>query len=395
VALRNISLFGSMVLLIAGLFLGKIPKPKLSAPPLLLGLGLGVANLIGIAVQQVDISGSLREFWGNMFEDLYIVVAVLTLFPTRQLWERLITLLVASYLIIALFSLIEVVKTYFTYGWDTLMDRNYRSIYRWWGGFSRLSALYLPIAVGWAVLNWKGWSRWVKIGVGAGLLLGFGLMVLYRSSAPIVLTTASIMVLLLFYYRPKKIWILFSALLLVGATYIFDTYWGGKKIFNPASYDVLHNPQSFDGRGGVWRGFLDLMDSPEKWIIGYGYGWKKFGEIGKEYRPLYLEENNTKAYNFFIGYGSANPHNGYLEVLVESGVVGEFLFLLLLGLGLYWAWRGGAMGRYLILPFLLSYISNSFFNGYWEGNGGKLLFLLLTIAYLSYQRERGALPSAD
>jgi O-antigen ligase len=316
-------------------------------------------------------------------EDLYILVATLLLYRSRGEILRLLTHLVVGYLIITFASGVEVVKFYFTKGWAFLMDRAHRAPYYWWGGFARLSALYLPITAGWAVVVWPRLTPLLRWGVGVGIGLGFLLMLLYRSSGPIVLTSGALLLLLLLRFRPRKIWIIVGVVGLVGGAFLFDRTIGEGKIFNPREYDLLHNQWSFNGRGGQWRGFLEMLDTPEKVLFGYGYGWKKFGEIGAlHYRERFKREGNWNGYQFFCCYGSANPHNGYLEVLIESGVVGEVLFLLLLGYGFKLALQQGEIGRYIGLPFLVSYTLNSLLNGYWEGNGGKLLFLIISLPFL-------------
>ncbi|MEO1942342.1 MAG: O-antigen ligase family protein, partial [Campylobacterales bacterium] len=338
----------------------------------------------GLLLQRVDIGGSLFEIWSNLTEDLYILVATLLLYRTRGEILRILGHLATGYLIITFASGLEVVKFYLEKGWAFLMDRSNRAPYYWWGGFARLSALYLPITAGWAVVVWPRLTSLLRWVVGIGIGLGFLLMLLYRSSGPIVLTSGGLLLLLLLRLNPKKGWFLVGLIGLVGGAFLFDRTIGERKIFNPREYDLFHNQWSFNGRGGQWKGFLEMLDTPKKVLFGYGYGWKKFGEIGAlHYRERFKREGNWNGYRFFCCYGSANPHNGYLEVLIESGIVGEVLFLFLLGYGFKLGWEGGEIGQNVGLPFLLSYTLNSILNGYWEGNGGKLLFLIISLLFLS------------
>jgi len=192
-----------------------------------------------------------------------------------------------------------------------------------------------------------------------------------------------------FKFRPPK-WVGVVVIgVVIGGAYLFDTYLNPyPKIFNWRQYDILHNQQSFNGRGGMWKGYFQMLDTPEKLAFGYGYGWKKLGEIGKNYRPLFKKEGNQRAFNFFDGYGKSNPHNTYIEVLMDSGVIGELLFLILVGVGLYWGWRGGELGRVVIVPFFISYILNSFINGFWQENGGKFLFFMVGVGVIAYLTEK-------
>jgi|GEM_PF-5331449 len=348
-AIRNIALFSSLLLFIYLGFKGKLYFPSSLSQRWKLFLffligGIFFSNLIGLALQQVDITGSLKQVWENLLEDVYIFWAILLFFnrPTRL--KFLLRGFIYGFLFLTFFAFGNVIWSYFHFGWSQILNRlNRVSNFYWWAGYSRIGTIYLPILIGFLVEFWREFNRWEKWGLVVGGIIGIGLLLLYRSAGPAILTLSALALIGWLKVGPSRLITILGGIGMVGIIYFYDVHLTKeRKIFNLSQYDLLHNPGSLDGRGGLWKGFLLLLDTPEKVVFGYGYGWKKFGIIGKKFRARFKMENNYESYKMFSGYGHANPHNTYIEVLMDGGVVGLTLFLIFIGVG---GWLGIKIGR--------------------------------------------------
>jgi O-antigen ligase len=73
------------------------------------------------------------------------------------------------------------------------------------------------------------------------------------------------------------------------------------------------SPMAFTGRGQVWRGVLQYVS--DHWVLGAGFA--SFWGIG-ENSPILRYAESWAAY-------TGNGHNGYLDMLAQTGFVGCFL----------------------------------------------------------------------
>jgi len=113
--------------------------------------------------------------------------------------------------------------------------------------------------------------------------------------------------------------------------------------FNGATY---HRDGAVMERKGIWLATGYLIE--EKPLFGHGPGWRKLSplvldshiisrlkssnEIIDHYGYVYFTQNASK-------YGKANPHNLYLQVMLEIGVVGLLCYLMFLFLIFWQAFR--------------------------------------------------------
>jgi O-antigen ligase len=398
-AIRNISLYGSMLLFIVLVMKKEI---ILNYKNIIFGIFTlyFLEAIVSIFINQVDVSGSLKEIKQNLFEQFYILIVVLSVFKTKKNILYLVKVLAFSYITLTLLSFIEVAYFDYKYGFEYLLQTWQRGEYRFWGGYSRISVIYLPILFGYIVYMWKCFAKNSKIVYISILLISVFLVILYQSSSVIVFLAISLIIPFLF-AKDKK---LFFIGLIIGSLSIFafdKLILNGKitnKIFDPIAYK-FNNFYALDGRSGIWQGVTVTLDDLNTKLLGYGYGWKKLSIITKKekYLKKYKEKNDV-AFSYFkdLGYGKANPHNTYLEILFTTGIIGLFLILSLLFISCYSILKyKNKLAIFIILPLLISFMLNALTNGYWEGGSGKIIVIFFAFAYLMKElNEKNNLPSS-
>lgn len=77
------------------------------------------------------------------------------------------------------------------------------------------------------------------------------------------------------------------------------------------------NPNLLTGRAGLWRFVLELI--AERPLLGYGYGWVWASSTDLSIGPVIQ-----------LGWPAAHSHNGYLEITVDTGVIGALMALVIL-----------------------------------------------------------------
>lgn len=154
----------------------------------------------------------------------------------------------------------------------------------------------------------------------------------------------------------------------LGATFEADTY-------------AADGTSSFADRLMIWSGTMEIaLDRP--WL-GYGPGWKQLGTVATQqgYVDRWAKQpdrlSQSKARYFSGSPTGINPHNLWIEIAFECGLLGVLSYAaLLICMGLA-AWRlpsaeaapefGG--WRAAILAFLVSYLVLNLFNGLWLTGG--------------------------
>ncbi len=183
--------------------------------------------------------------------------------------------------------------------------------------FAQVMLVLIPLSLD---RFWNEESRWARLIAGYGFAI-ITLTVVFTFSRSGFVALVFVMGLLLLYYRPK-----FTALLtlLVAGVFLIQfipqQYVARIKtlaLLTPASD---YNPQyevSFRGRASeVMVGWMMFRDNP---ILG----------VGKENYPVYYQEYSRK-----VGIDprteQRSPHNLYIEVLAEQGILGFVFFALIL-----------------------------------------------------------------
>lgn len=145
------------------------------------------------------------------------------------------------------------------------------------------------------------------------------------------------------------------------------------------------------GRATIWQGALEGLNKEGRWLFGFGLE----GFYG----------SNFKSYVSNIGLGvfvPADSHNGYIDLILNFGVVGAFIFFVI-GMKLYLnASRfptGGA--KIAILSFLVLYLGSNLTESYFVKTSNITSFMFLVMFIYSYgyrdsrERREGAHAKED
>lgn len=155
-----------------------------------------------------------------------------------------------------------------------------------------------------------------------------------------------------------------GAFLLIGLSY---AYISGHGLTEIASFDDGNDVQSLTGRTFIWEATLLLIQ--QKPYFGYG-----FGAGGIALQDYY----SAGAYN----WTTYNAHNAFLQILLDLGVAGLTVFLLMLG---YWLIRSFSMFPVLFFPVLICVMLLSFVErGFYSVGGFIPLVLMLVLLSRSH-----------
>lgn len=140
-----------------------------------------------------------------------------------------------------------------------------------------------------------------------------------------MIALALIILYIVFVYR-KKISFAFTPKLLGIGYIVLDigiVFFGMQNIFSASLYDFLGKEVTLGGRIYIWAAAIQNISKSPIW----GYGITQGGE-------LFI--------NHVYGYGDLVPsHNLFLEVAIQSGLIGLILYLLILTVFLYIGAREG------------------------------------------------------
>ena len=205
------------------------------------------------------------------------------------------------------------------------------------------------------------------------LFASFGLIILARAKTALVLTIlvpglawALAQLSRIFRISPAP---LIAALLLI----VWFGYGALSAVFGVQLDDVflfLFQDATFTGRTRIWDFVLNFVER-RPWL---GYGFGSFWGIGAD-APAVRE-----APGFITGVLQA--HNGYLDVLLETGAVGLFIIVCLIfnaaHLGRQLAQANNALAQFF-LALLLWMIIDDFMESYWlrNANAAWMIFLML------------------
>ena len=275
------------------------------------GIGFFIIVFLGVyAVAAVTSFAMMNSFsiWAIYFVFISIYFVIINTVNTKKLLMNLLTVFVLSGFLVCLYGVAQ-----YVFGWDTAqawMDEEMFSdikmrIYSTLGNPNVLGEyilLVLPASVG---LMWVNKRFEAKVVYAAVSALMFGALILTFS---------------------RGCWIGIMAAAAIFITFAAGKLWGLGLIALPIIPMIL--PQSIINRFSsignmedsstsyrvyIWMGTLAMIK--DFWLSGIGMGQKAFTQV----YPFY-------SYN---GIVAPHSHNLFLQILVESGIVGIAVFLII------------------------------------------------------------------
>ena len=383
-ALKNFALLG---LLTATLWLAAQQRLSIDWHSPILRVMAALLTILAVtATLGSDPLDSLGELRKHFLPGVLLLLLIPQVFQGERLMRLVLSVIALSFMLRACLTLIELAE-YFP---DLDSGRSEGNFIK---GFSMDASLYMPALMGLLLLG----SRWRWLAP-LGLLLVMIIMLLVQSRTPVVACLLSLVVML-FVLRKWRILLFSAATVLFAGSYLMisqpDIGDRFASTFSPKTYalalDTKHYQptEGFAARMPIWFGVLEITASRS--LTGYGFGWKKLGKTAVEdgfVARWEARENDAfakeQAWYFSLPSSKVNPHNLYLQIYFESGMLGLAAYLLML-LVLFWqalhlAWCAREERRIIAavaLAYLVSHVTLGLANGLWIGLGPSLALIAL------------------
>jgi O-antigen ligase len=365
------------------------------------GLVWAFASFLVVVLASVLLSPYLEESLRPLRRDILPMVLVFVLLAAQRRnkveSDRMAQL--AIWAIVAAFLL----RTVLAFGdwWGQGFENDAysidRNIARFFDFFAIDAAIMMPVAT--AALLYLPMRIWARVVLGTLLVMAYVLVVI--SGIRAALLTVSLVTLLQLaplLWRFKWVTLVVVSVSLAGAMTFFmpridkltERY---ATIVTVSTYQASDQGySSFYERRSIWKGALDMIkDRP---LLGYGLGWQKFYNVAHEkgYYDKWKQSDKQidKAvvkYFDYVNYGSANPHNVWVQILFETGVLGLLAYASMLAILCYRAIRAlrhkyqagvAQCFAYGTLAYLVSYFMINMMNGLWLGAGATLTLLAVS-----------------
>lgn len=349
-----------------------------------------IAGLLLVLVVTAALGTEPANSLGELRKHFLPGVLMLLLIPVAFQGERLMRLVLAvsslAFMLRAGLTLVELAHYY------PDLDSG-RSDGHFIKGFSMDASFYVPALIGLLLLG-RRW-RWLAP---LGLLAVMVVVLLVESRTPLVASLIAVLVMLVVLRQWRTLFIGFVAATLVGGYFaashpqIVERF---ASILRPQTYVAAFDTENYTGAEGlaarmpIWLGVVEVTSSRS--LIGYGFGWKKLGKLAVDdgYVARWAaQENNAfaqeQAWYFSLPPAKVNPHNLYLQIYFESGLVGLLAYALML-LVLFWqalrfSWHGQRNNRIIAavtLAYLVGHVILGLANGLWIGLGPSLALIAL------------------
>lgn len=326
----------------------------------ILSILFGIERLTGI-----------RAFKSDIAKQLILYAIVINEIKTIGQIKRILYAMVFSISLLILASLCEYITVAGAY------DGFYQYVYKTTNrgtiisNFAELSIFYYVVSV---LLFFVERSKSLRIAIGISILLQI-LFISFSGCRTALITVAFVSTLFpLMLKRYKAVLsFLLGLIILLYLVHASNPQMNYKReyleVFSLSTY--LKFELQNDGLGGrmpTWRAAYEMWK--QKPILGHGYGWKKFAKVWEE-----------KGYVGLL----PNPHNLFLSLLFESGVLGLIsfvLFIVVVFMSLYNNYRRAVSNdhKLLLLGILIllgSTIVSSFSVSTWAGTHGKLMMVMI------------------
>jgi len=360
----------------------------------LVGMLVSMAIAAGFGIDPIDSFGELRKFF---LPGMLLFLLIPTTFRGKHLTSLLLCFIAMGFLARTGLTLVELA--------DYLPNLDAgRSEGRYIKGFSLDAGFYIPVIMSLLLLG-GGW-RWPASLALLAVLLA---MLLVQSRTPVAAALMAVIFMLLL-LRKWRILLGCLAIVLVSGAVIgvsqpeiaqrFATAMSAKTYTEALDTRNFQQGEGFSGRTPIWFGILEITER-QPWT-GYGFGWKKLARVAVEggYVARWAERKDDifateQAKYFSQQAATVNPHNLYLQVYFESGLLGVTAYLamllILFAQAARIAWCGNGFDRVIgamVFAYLTDHVILGMFNGLMIGQGPSLA--LIALLELARRSEKSA-----
>ncbi|BAK78445.1 O-antigen polymerase [Pseudogulbenkiania sp. NH8B] len=342
-------------------------------------LAMTMVFFLSLAVNPAWLSNNLHEFWKDHVRNLLVFLMALSSIRSMQALRPLLMAAVAGFTVRALLLL-------------GLYWGDFQALLPYRKGFA-LDATFLFTITAALFLFDKGLPRYLRLVLGGALLVQAVPLMLHGSRTPLLAIAAGLIVAAVLgrYWKWLFTGLLVVVVGLVGMAQAHPDL--VTRYASPFSEQTYQQDSSFLERRGIW--FVTSSLIREHPLLGYGPGWRKLAPLARS--EGYIEKlagsgerQDMLAHDYFRdkGYGKANPHNLYLQVVFETGLLGLSVYLVFLSCTLWCAIRlwgtriqDNTTLSLTAVALLVCYLITGFANGLWAGS----VMLLLIAAVLANQ----------
>lgn len=271
-----------------------------------------------------------------------------------------------------------------------------RSVAKFFDFYAIDASLLLPVIVA-AIftLSMKRATRGLLV---ASLIAGLLLILVSSVRTALVVSAVVLLVQLLPRLKSPRVWAglavgIVSLAIVVASTKRFDSVVDRyATVFAGSSYQGSEKGvSSVYERLAIWKGTLEI--AAERPMLGYGLGWQKLYDAAYEggYVARWRESDamiDRTAANYFDQYekGMVNPHNLWVDITFETGLLGLMSYILLLLLVFVRALKYCKCAqtslqiwfREAALSYLLAYGLINMMGGFWLTSGATLMLLVVS-----------------
>lgn len=378
-ALRTLCMAVLLICLLGELHGARSVPNKPLAPRIALAVALWAIAVSLLGPYPLDSFHALRK---DLLVQALILIAALTYVRTPADVWRIVTVALAGFAGVTLFSLVEVESYWVNHGFSLWVDRGHDSF---WGGYATTGSFYIPLLIGWLLAAPK--KRIWAIGGWICLATAILLAVLYGSRTPLVVISIATLALLVLLKQWRSLMIAGAlALCLIGLIQAAPPSHLDK-------YQTLLKGETYISNNGlsqrlsVWEGCWQIIS--ERPLTGYGYGWKKlaFAINDGDFAERWQTRPDIAAYYLVDGkasYGKVNPHNYLLQVMFEIGIVGLIMTFIFWIVAIFESVvllrRSDPEIRKLaacLFAVLIGYATANLTNGQWVGGMANVSLLLI------------------
>ncbi len=269
--------------------------------------------------------------------------------------------------------------------WSILPDKRFTS------GYATFATFYIPLGL--AYIYSEKEDRNVTRLLVFFVALEFFLLVLNNHRAQTAAIVISCAAVTLAARRLRLLAVGAGAVFVIGLVILQakpDALARYKTLLAPGTY-TSNEYTAWNNRLAIWSGTLDMIK--ERPALGYGYGWKKIDFAAKDMGFLEKwKDARPETYGYFGkgNYGSSNPHNLFLQILFEVGVIGLLAFLSFWVSVAMKAIRARPRGflRLAVLAVLVSYGLVNIANGLWSEAYGNIMLAFAAICVVLHREEQ-------
>lgn len=343
---------------------------------------LCIVFFISTVVNNDYFSNNINEFKKDYLKPLFVFLVACTFIRGEQQIKTVLLCFAGGFALRTVLLL-----TY--YGLDVAWLAQYRR------GYALDAVFYCSLTSVLVIFGKNFISEKIRGLLSVALLLEVMALLIHGSRSPLLAIIFGLVCVMLAnrYWRPLAILgmasVLTTALLFVAKPDLFNRY---ASTFNSATYQ---NDGSVLERQGIWIATRFLIQQQP--FFGYGPGWRKLAQLAqgdavlvelkdehdprKKYGYAYFTEKANK-------YGKANPHNLYLQVAFEIGVLGLLVYLCFLSGVLINAYhfvirKNNILVANCILAIVPAFMVVGFANGLWAN-----AILLMTLAGIVVGKDR-------